>query len=125
MRATEVIPWWRRRNAPLQRCTVPGIFRRRLSSEAAVNQVEEKNQLRATGDERGNRDEFMKRHKGGHKVVYEGSVRAHVADETQIMEGHEDAVGAHEGEPEMYGSEGFVHHAPSHFWKPKISAGED
>src|ERR1700739_358424 len=41
------------------------------------------------------------------------------------MHGHENAVHAEEGEPEMPFAESFVHHPAEHFGEPEVSPGED
>src|SRR5207302_399355 len=41
------------------------------------------------------------------------------------MEWHEDAVGAHESEPEMHLSKSFIHHRSKHLREPEISSRKD
>src|ERR1043165_7088364 len=62
MLATEVIPGRRGRDTPLQRGSLPGIVRRGLAFEPAVNQVVEKNQLYSACKQGGNSDEFVYGH---------------------------------------------------------------
>src|SRR6516162_11551297 len=101
MFASEVVPRWRRRNGPFERSGVPRVFRSRLPLEAAVNQVVEKNELARTRDESANGDELVPSHVRRHEVVDERLIAAHVADQAKVVEGHENAVGADEGDPEV------------------------
>src|SRR6516165_11078059 len=54
MLAVEIVPRRRRGNTPLQRSPIPRIFRSRLSLEAAVDQVREKDELGSARDKRRN-----------------------------------------------------------------------
>src|SRR5579872_6329891 len=67
----------------------------------------------------------MNRNQRLHELHYEGLVTADVSCQTKVMEWHEDAVGADEGEPEMNLAQSFVHHAPVHLGEPEVSAGKD
>src|ERR1700675_3658890 len=125
MRSTEIVPGRRRRNASFERSSPPRICGSRLSAKTAVDQVEKKNKLRRTGSKCSNGDEFVQRHQRGHEIVHKGGITAHVAHQSQIVEGHKDAVGADEGNPEVEHAESFVHHSPGHFRKPEIGSGED
>src|SRR2546430_16254442 len=62
MFAAEIIPRWRRRNTPLQRGSVPRVFRSRLTLITTVNQVEDEDELRRAGAKSGDGDELVQRH---------------------------------------------------------------
>src|SRR5882757_5700054 len=94
MLVAKVIPWRRRRNTPLERGSIPRVLQRGLAPETAVKQIEKKNQLGAAGSERGNGDELMQWHQRAHKIVDETGVAANIPNQAEIVEGHEDAIGA-------------------------------
>src|SRR5712675_3484456 len=48
-----------------------------------------------------------------------------VTDQTEIMEGHKNAVGAYKGEPEMHFAERLIHHAAEHLGEPEVGAGQN
>src|SRR5712672_461625 len=122
---TKIVPRWRRGNAPLEGCAVPRISGGGFASETAMNKVVEENKLSGTGDQRGDGDEAVHGHQRGHEVVDKGCKAADVTDQTEIMEGHKNAVGAYKGEPEVHSAERLIHHAAEHLGKPEVGAGQN
>src|SRR5216684_3422304 len=120
---TKIVPRGRRRNAPLEGCAVPRIGGGGFASETAVNKVIEENKLRGTGDQRGDSDEAVHWHQGGHKVVDKRCKAADVTDQAEIMERHKNAVCADKSKPEMQFAKRLIHHAAEHLREPEISAG--
>src|SRR5271166_6289123 len=118
--AAEIIPRRGRRHDPFERSAFPGIGRRGRSAEAAVDQVIDEQQLHQAGENGGHGDELMQRNERLQEIVGEGGVAAYVSSPPQIVEGHEDAVSSHEGEPEMIFADGFIHHAPEHLGEPEV-----
>src|SRR5208337_2475456 len=59
------------------------------------------------------------------EVIHERRVAAHIPSHAQVMEGHKDAIRAHEAEPEVNLPQSLVHHSPGHLGKPEISSTED
>src|SRR5581483_8680232 len=123
--AAEVVKRRRRGNRPLQRSCLPWILRSGLAPEAAVDQVVQENELRRAGDQGGDSDELVYRDQRLHEVVNERLIAAHIAGQAQIVERHEDAVGADEAEPEVDLAQGVVHHPAGHLGEPEVSSGED
>src|SRR6516164_9529859 len=124
MFSTEVVARRRRRNAPFEGRGIALVLRSRLPLEPTVDQVVEKNELARAGEERTNGDELVPTDVRRHEVVDEGLIASHVADEAKIMEGHKDAVGTDEGDPEVQFAERLVHHAPGHLREPEVGSGE-
>ena len=52
-------------------------------------------------------------------------VAARLTRHARIVHGHEDAVGADEGEPEMPPRQTLVHHAAEHFGEPVVGGGKN
>src|ERR1700719_3818203 len=67
----------------------------------------------------------MHRNQRDQIIVGEGLITAHVAGDAEIVERHEDAVGADEAHHEVNLAKGLVHHAAGHFGKPEVGSGED
>src|SRR5882762_8807496 len=101
MLAAKIIPGWRGRNTPLERGSVPRVFRSRRALITAVNQVEDEDELRGASAESGYRDELVQRHQRPREIIHERRIPPDVAHQSEVMERHENAVGTDEGEPEM------------------------
>src|ERR1700745_2900141 len=67
----------------------------------------------------------MYRDKGLQVVIRERRVAPHIPGHSEVMEGHKDAIRAHEAEPEMDSSQSLVHHSSGHLWEPEVSCCED
>ena len=124
--AAEIIDGRRRIRVPFQGRGVPGILGSLRTEFQAVEKVEQEEQLRGAGDERGDGHEFVhglqvREETDGRSV----RVTANAARDPDEMHRHEDAVGADEREPEMNFAQRLVHHAAKHFREPEISGGEN
>src|ERR1700735_3085530 len=99
--AKVVVGRWRS-GAPLKRCAFPRIIvRGHVTFEPAIDQVVNEDELGETGDERGNGDEPVNRDERDKVIVGESLIAANVARHSQVVERHEDAVGANEAEDEV------------------------
>ena len=58
-------------------------------------------------------------------IVGESLITADVAGDSQVVEGHEDAVSADEGQPEVDLAQSLVHHAAGHLGEPEEGSAED
>src|SRR5579863_9919369 len=58
-------------------------------------------------------------------VVHKSLVAANIARNSQIVEGHEDAVCADKGKPEVNLAQSLVHHAAEHFREPEVRSAEN
>src|SRR5882724_6472300 len=90
-----------------------------------MNQVVQKDELGHTGHDSGNRNELVYRDKRLEIFIDERLVAAYVRCDSQIMKWHEDAIRAHEAQPEVDLAQAFVHHPAGHLREPEISSGED
>src|ERR1700704_1329491 len=122
---TKIVPRRRRGNAPLAGCAVPWIGGGGVAPGKALGYIVAENKLRATGDQRGDGDEAVHGHQRGHEVVDKGCKAADVTDQTEIMEGHKNAVRAYKGEPEVHFAERLIHHAAEHLGEPEVGAGQN
>src|ERR1035438_8162652 len=123
--AAKIVPRRGRRHNPFQRSAFPRIWRSRGAAEAAVDQIKNEKQLHGTGDNGGHGDELMYRNKGFEVIVGKSSVAAHVAGPAKVVERHEDAVGADEGEPEMDFPDRFIEHVSGHLREPEVGSRKD
>jgi hypothetical protein len=105
------------------RCTSQGLSGAGRLSKAAVDQVKEKMNC-AAPVKAAMVMNLCTGMSGPMKSSTKARIAANVADQSEIVEGHEDAIGADEGEPEVQLAQSFVHHAPGHFAEPEIGAGE-
>src|SRR6202035_822550 len=69
--SAKVVKWRRGGSGPFQRRRLPGIFRSHWSFETAPYQIEQENQLRSTGRQSCDRDEFMHRYQRYQIIVNE------------------------------------------------------
>src|ERR1700687_3601625 len=125
MFAAEIVPRWRRRNTPLERRSVPRVFRSRRTLITAIYQIEDEDELRCARAECRDGDELVQRQQRSSIIIYERRITPHVAHQSEVMERHENAIGANEGEPEMKLAQGFVHHPAGHLAEPEVRAGKD
>src|SRR5215467_2461821 len=95
-----------------------------LAVPQAPEKIYEKNDLRGDGYDRGGGDEAScgvrsLAARRGH------AAKARAIEQSQPMHGHEDAIDAGEGEPEMDLAKRFVQGPAKQLWKPKKQGGED
>src|SRR2546429_10011337 len=110
MLAAEIVPGWRRRNTPLERGSVPWVFRSRHTPITTVNQIEDEDELRRASAESGDGDELVQRHQRPREIIHERRIAADIAHQPEVVERHENAIGTDKGEPEMKLAQGLVHH---------------
>src|SRR5712672_2855820 len=106
---TKIVPRWRRGNAPLEGCAVPWLGGGGLAPETAMNKVGEANKLSGTGAQPCDSHEAVHGHQRGHEVVDKGCEVPDVTAQTEIMEGHKNAVRAYKGETEVHFAERLIH----------------
>src|SRR5258708_26120640 len=95
-------------------------FKDAFAAEEAPQKIDEENSLREHGEKNGECNERANgtddRGDGGHATA---GVRVRVRDEAEPVHGHEDAVDAGEGQPEMNFTERLVQAAAKHFGEPE------
>src|SRR5882672_1470871 len=123
--AAEIVPGRRTGSRPLQGNRVPRIVWGRCAFETAVDQIEQKDQLRCARAERSDGDEPMHGNQRLHIVIHKRRSAPDVAHQSQVMKRHENAVRTDESNPEVNSAELLIQHVARHFREPEVSPGKD
>src|SRR5947209_13020140 len=124
--AVEIVVRRRSGGGPLERGGFPRIVACLGSFEDAPEQVEQEDELRTHGDESRIGDELVEGKQRSQIMDFrELRVATWLTGHAEVMHGHEDRVGANQGEAEVNLAQAFVHHAAKHLGHPVISSSED
>src|SRR5215831_18347491 len=111
-------------NGPFQSCRMPRVvFCNSFTRKDAAEEVEDKDQLCGSKDERSIGDEHIYGLLGHEERVLSRVVNAaHLAANAEYVHRKENTVRADEGKPEMQFTKAFVHESAEHFREPEVEA---